>query len=169
MKKDLIDDSPFFPNKKEKKGMTTDLKNNNSYLTLGSDFLNIDEENKDNIPNENSNSIFPSLSSEEEDNFNFYNVAKTNLINYMTPIKVNNYKNKKENNNNKTNKEISEELFSVSNNSAEGKKIMISELDIDLPDELNNSKNDFFKKNKKRLQKRNRTKFKKISEIKSGK
>ena len=151
MKKDLIDDSPFFPNKKEKKGMTTDLKNNNSYLTLGSDFLNIDEENKDNIPNENSNSIFPSLSSEEEDNFNFYNVAKTNLINYMTPIKVNNYKNKKENNNNKTNKEISEELFSVSNNSAEGKKIMISELDIDLPDELNNSKNDFstnYKKDK---------------------
>ena len=88
----------------------------------------------------------------------------------MTPIKVNNNnikstKKKEEIINkyekNKTNNEESNELFSISNSSIEDKKVMISELDIELP---NSPKNNFLTEYKSVSDKNtaNRTKFEKI-------
>ena len=146
--KDLIDDSPFYTNQKNKKEIITDINNNNNSekynnnteFNIDSEYfnINIDERNVD------ENLITSSVPSGVDESFNFYNVERTNIINYMTPIKNNN-KNKRTKKKSidkiKTNTEISNDVFSLSNsNTGEDKKIMISELDIELS---NNSKNNF--------------------------
>jgi hypothetical protein len=115
-----------------------------SELNLDSEYFNINDKNENENENRNKYTedfmISSSISSGEEENFNFYNMPKTNIINYMTPIKVNvdkSKKNKKKDEikyKNKTNNDtdISNDLFSKSNSSIEDKKVMISELDIEL-------------------------------------
>ena len=157
--KEKFENSSF---KKRKREIITDINNNNyiedksdtekkySEFNLGSDYFNINESGrKSKKENIDDNSIFSSITSGEED-FNFYNVEKTNIINYMTPIKVNNAKNNKKklkkNEKNKTNQEISEEIFSISNSNSneDDKKIMISELDIELSNNSKNSQKNFY-------------------------
>ena len=155
--KDLLDNSSI--NKGKKRVIITDINNindddiisksykeqKNSEFSLGSDYFNIKEENKSKNEKEDE-SVFLSITSDEDD-FNFYNVEKAKIINYMTPIKVNKAKNNKKKlkskEKNKTNKEITEEMFSTSgnNNSDKDKKIMISELDIELANSKNSQKN----------------------------
>ena len=153
--KALLNNSPNIFDSKEKKENIDKMNKDNSYkgkkisdYNLDSDYFNINDEKEiNNLDNINDNVISSSISSEEE-NFNFYNVPKTNIINYMTPLKVNknnqSTKKKKEINNknknkNKTNDEISNELFSISNSSIDDKKVMISELDIELSNSPNNN------------------------------
>ena len=149
--KDLLNDSPIFLNFEEEKQDINDLKKNEdklnkekkiSELNLGSEYFDINDENENEHENKYTEDkiISSSITSGEEENFNFYNVPKTNIINYMTPIKVNvdkSNKNKKKDEmkiKNKTNNDndISNDLFSISNSSIEDKKVMISELDIEL-------------------------------------
>ena len=153
--KDLLNNSPVIFDSKEKKENNNSLnkdKSDNgktiSEFNLGSEYFNINDKNE-NKNLENINNVISSSISSGEENFNFYNIPKTNIINYMTPIKVNNSnikstKKKEEIINkykkNKTNNEESNELFSISNSSIEDKKVMISELDIELP---NSPKNNF--------------------------
>ena len=150
--KNLLDDSPYIFETEEKKENSTKPNKDKSEretkisdLNLGSEYFNINEDNES--KNIEDNVISSSITSGEEENFNFYNVPKTNIINYMTPIKVNNNnksnKKKKEidnKNKNKTSNEMTNDLFSISNSSPEDKKVMISELDIELS---NTSKNNF--------------------------
>ena len=150
--KNLLDDSPYIFETEEKKENSTKPNKDKSEretkisdLNLGSEYFNINEDNEN--KNIEDNVISSSITSGEEENFNFYNVPKTNIINYMTPIKVNNNnksnKKKKEidnKNKNKTSNEMTNDLFSISNSSPEDKKVMISELDIELS---NTSKNNF--------------------------
>ena len=153
--KALLNNSPNIFDSKEKKENIDKMNKDNSYkgkkisdYNLDSDYFNINGEKEiNNLDNINDNVISSSISSEDE-NFNFYNVPKTNIINYMTPLKVNknnqSTKKKKEINNknknkNKTNDEISNELFSISNSSIDDKKVMISELDIELSNSPNNN------------------------------
>ena len=153
--KDLLNNSPVIFDSKEKKENNNSLnkdKSDNgktiSEFNLGSEYFNINDNNeKKNL--ENIDNVISSSISSEEENFNFYNIPKTNIINYMTPIKVNNNnikstKKKEEIINkykkNKINNEELNELFSISNSSIEDKKVMISELDIELP---NSPKNNF--------------------------
>ena len=157
--KEKFENSSF---KKRKREIITDINNNNyiedksdtekkySEFNLGSDYFNINESGrKSKKENIDDNSIFSSITSGEED-FNFYNVEKTNIINYMTPIKVNNAKNNKKklkkNETNKTNQKKSEEIFSISNSDSneDDKKIMISELDIELSNNSKNSQKNFY-------------------------
>ena len=151
--KDLIDDSPFYINQKNKKEIITDINNNNNsekYNNNNKEFnidseyfnINIDERNNE------ENIISSSLPSGVDESFNFYNVERTNIINYMTPIKNNN-KNKRKKKKNidgiKTNTEMSNDVFSLSNsNNGEDKKIMISELDIELSNNSKNSQKNFY-------------------------
>ena len=153
--KDLLNNSPVIFDSKEKKENNNSLnkdKSDNgktiSEFNLGSEYFNINDKNE-NKNLENIDNVISSSISSGEENFNFYNIPKTNIINYMTPIKVNNNnikstKKKEEIINkykkNKTNNEESNELFSISNSSIEDKKVMISELDIELP---NSPKNNF--------------------------
>ena len=149
--KNLLNDSPIFLNFEEEKQDINDLKKNEeklnkekkiSELNLGSEYFDINDENENEHKNKYTEDkiISSSITSGEEENFNFYNVPKTNIINYMTPIKVNvdkSNKNKKKDEmkiKNKTNNDndISNDLFSISNSSIEDKKVMISELDIEL-------------------------------------
>ena len=94
-----------------------------------------DSENSDqNRMDENNSLAF-------DDKINFYEVQKNNIINYMTPIKVNNKKQnktKKDNiiNNYNENDELS---YLFSNSDTDNKKVMISELDIELSDSNSNS------------------------------
>ena len=87
-----------------------------------------------------------------DDKLNYYGVQKKNIINYKTPIKVNNTrynknknKNKKiekikssQNNNDNNNAEELSNLFS--NSSTDDKKVIVSELDI----ELSNSNSNYY-------------------------
>ena len=90
-----------------------------------------------------------------DDKINFYEVQKKNMINYMTPIKVNNMKNEKNNNNqmkkniksenNISNFDENDELSDLfSNTSTDNKNVMVSELDI----ELSNSNSNYFTEHK---------------------
>ena len=149
--KNLLNDSPIFLNFEEEKQDINDLKKNEdklnkekkiSELNLGSEYFDINDENENEHENKYTEDkiISPFITSGEEENFNFYNVPKTNIINYMTPIKVNvdkSNKNKKKDEmkiKNKTNNDndTPNDLFSISNSSIEDKKVMISELDIEL-------------------------------------
>jgi hypothetical protein len=112
-----------------------------SNLYYDNNYFDIKEEEQ--IIDDKYSSISSSISS-DEDNFNFYNVNKQNVINYMTPIKVNNalYYNQRPNrlifNQTDNNAEISD-IFSLRNTEG-GKKVMVSELDIELSDS-NSKKN----------------------------
>ena len=109
---------------------------------------NIDEENLDEI-----DSLIL------EDKLNYYEVKKQNIINYMTPIKVNNTKygkNKEKNKVKNKNFEIiydndndkKEELSNLfSNSSTDDKKVMVSELDIQLSHSDSNYYTDYKNKN----------------------
>ena len=107
---------------------------------------NIDEENLDEI-----DSLIL------EDKLNYYEVKKQNIINYMTPIKVNNTKydkNKEKSKLKNKNFEIiddndkKEELSNLfSNSSTDDKKVMVSELDIQLSHSDSNYYTDYKNKN----------------------
>ena len=84
----------------------------------------------------------------DDNKINFYDVQKNNIINYMTPIKVNNINNSKrkkktktenisneKENNDEDNNDLSD-LFS--NSSTDNKKVMVSELDIELSNSQSN-------------------------------
>ena len=85
-----------------------------------------------------------------EDKIGYYEVQKQNIINYMTQIKTNNIKSenknrykKKEKDVKKDNEEELSNIFSISN--PDEKKVMVSELDI----ELSNSNSNFYTDYKK--------------------
>ena len=94
-----------------------------------------DSENSDQDGMEENNSLA------FDDKTNFYKVQKKNIINYMTPIKVNNKKqNKTKIDNIINNYDENDELsYLFSNSSTDNKKVMISELDIELSDSNSNS------------------------------
>ena len=93
----------------------------------------------------------------QEDKLNYYEVKKQNIINYMTPIKdnnTNNDKNKKKSKEKNRNFEITndsdkkEELSNLfSNSSTDDKKVMVSELDIQLSHSDSNYYSDYKNKN----------------------
>ena len=84
----------------------------------------------------------------DDNKINFYDVQKNNIINYLTPIKVNNInynkrrkKTKTENisNNNENNDEDNNDLSDLfSNSSTDNKNVMVSELDIELSNSQSN-------------------------------
>ena len=127
--KDLKEKYPFLKKMIAKKDFAKDKfetgKKPKLINNLDPDYFNINEENPDQFLEEDSECS--KIYSSDEDNFNFYDVVKTNTINYKTPVKVNTEKHKKS-----KNKEKSNSLFSLSNSGAEDKKVMISELDIEL-------------------------------------
>ena len=156
--KDFINNSPLFSKKQEK--LNTEINNNEdkynlekkySDFNLGSDYFNLNDESKNKILDDNS--IYSSMTSEEEeDNFKFYKVAKTKTLNYTTPIKIGTSKNKQKNGGvekNKTKKEISKEVSSISSSDVEDKKVMISELDIELSNNSKNSNKNYLMSDKK--------------------
>ena len=158
--KDLINNSPFLPQKEKKEEkaekINTEINNNDdkydkynlqkkySDFNLASEYFNLNDESKNKILDDNS--LFSSIELEEDDEtFRFYNVVKTNTINFKTPIKINNpnkTKKKEQLQKNKTKEEILKEVSSLSNSDIDididDKKVIISELDIELS---NNSKN----------------------------
>ena len=112
-----------------------------------------DNRNTDQDKNEESDSLV------FDDKINFYDVPKKNVINYMTPKKINNTKNEKKNNkkkikntkseNNIINFDENDELSDLfSNSSTDNKNVMVSELDIELSNsnyltEHKNTKNNY--------------------------
>ena len=124
------DDSPIlYKPKKHIEIAYTNIDNNESKLEknisdfdLNSEYFNI---NKDDTldKNINENLLFSSVGSEEKDKFNYYNVKKANIINYMTMSKFNNdtYQRQKSNlkiKKNKTKIETAKgDIISISNSS----------------------------------------------------
>ena len=112
-----------------------------------------DNRNTDQDKNEESDSLV------FDDKINFYDVPKKNVINYMTPKKINNTKKEKKNNkkkikntkseNNIINFDENDELSDLfSNSSTDNKNVMVSELDIELSNsnyltEHKNTKNNY--------------------------
>ena len=100
------------------------------------------------IKTENKNIKKEIIGEKEKDKINYYKVQKINIINYMTPIKVNNIKidNKNKKNdikiedNNINDRDNNEEISNLfSNSSTDNKKVMVSELDIELSNSNSNS------------------------------
>ena len=158
--KDLINNSPFLPRKEEKaEKINTEINTNEdkydkyelqkkySDFNLGSEYFNLNDESKNKILDDNS--LFSSIELEEdEETFRFYNVVKTNTINFKTPIKINNSNKTKKNEQlqkNKTKEEIPKEVSSMSNSDIDDKKVIISELDIELSNNSKNSDKNFLK------------------------
>ena len=155
------DDSPIlYKPKKHIEIAYTNIDNNESKLEknisdfdLNSEYFNI---NKDDTfdKNINENLLFSSVGSEEEKNqFNYYNVKKANIVNYMTMLKFNNDTCQRQKSNlkikkNKTKIEtVKGDIISISNSFDNDKKIMISELDIELSNDSKNNDN-FLTENK---------------------
>ena len=154
------DDSPIlYKPKKHIEIAYTNIDNNESKLEknisdfdLNSEYFNI---NKDDTfdKNINENLLFSSVGSEEKDQFNYYNVKKANIVNYMTMLKFNNDTCQRQKSNlkikkNKTKIETAKgDIISISNSIDNDKKIMISELDIELSNGSKNNDN-FLTENK---------------------
>ena len=100
-----------------------------------------------------------------DDKMNFYEVQKKDIINYLTPIKVNNIKyienksNNKSENNINNNKNFHDELSNLFLNiSDDNKNIMVSELDIELSNSKSNNYTDY-KSNQNNLCESNNDKY----------
>jgi len=100
-----------------------------------------------------------------DDKMNFYEVQKKDIINYLTPIKVNNIKyienksNNKSENNINNNKNLHDELSNLFLNiSDDNKNIMVSELDIELSNSKSNNYTDY-KSNQNNLCESNNDKY----------